>query len=151
MCRESHGYLNSSSFNMWTCMLCYNYLFQHRKSVMLEPNWNKIYPRLIGKNMTTVQSMQFITDLENSAHTEKICKTLTPTDCVLWKSCCQSASKCCSSQIHKRSDTIRNGSCPMTWDGFGCFLDTPMGTIATITCPQYIEYGFSSGLNQIHI
>lgn len=33
----------------------------------------------------------------------------------------------------------RQKYCPRTWDGFGCFRDTPAGQTASINCPLYID------------
>ncbi|KAL5007022.1 hypothetical protein ScPMuIL_015828 [Solemya velum] len=60
-------------------------------------------------------------------------------DCQRWTLCCTKAAECCERQIETRNTSNDQLVCPRTWDGYGCFDDTPVGTNAEILCPSYIE------------
>jgi len=150
-CRDTFGHFNVSVFNLWTCTLCYNYLFHRKSSLPLEPNWNPNSPKLLLRsNVSKFKFDYVIADLTQADQTDFICKTVQTSDCNLWKSCCQSAEKCCQSQ-RSNTDKSKNDVCQRTWDGFGCFEDTKAGETATIVCPEYIEHGFTSGMYIVNI
>ncbi|XP_045169425.1 calcitonin gene-related peptide type 1 receptor-like [Mercenaria mercenaria] len=128
VCRDSFGLLNNSIFNVWTCSLCYMYLFPTEK---LKFNFNRISPGLIDVDVRNASDLK---------STEYICDSLDEYDCTRWKDCCRSAEQCCQHQRDTPFPTKKK-VCPRTWDGYSCFEDTYPGDTAKISCPSYMKYG----------
>lgn len=145
LCRDAFGYFNTSVFQLWTCSLCYSYLFQ--ETSLLRPNLNRDYPRLLRNNSGRIsEDLSIIPDINDADRVSEICSYLDKTNCERWKACCTSAISCCEKQSHL--DVSEDVSqCPATWDGFMCVDAAKTGTTSTLTCPDFIEYGFSSGRN----
>lgn len=139
LCRDTFGYLNSSLFQLWTCSMCYSYLFH--KSAHLRPNFDKRNPKLLHNLTTDIQEV--LPDIHDYQSVSEICSFLDKTNCERWKDCCSAAVSCCERQLNAFPTT--DLKCPMTWDGFGCVDSTDPGTNSIIECPDFIEYGFSSG------
>ncbi|XP_048754415.2 calcitonin gene-related peptide type 1 receptor-like [Ostrea edulis] len=73
-----------------------------------------------------------------------VCSDLSDRECSDWRSCCSEAEVCCERQRkqQKIADVI---SCPSTWDGYGCFMETLGGSVAEIGCPSYVKHRKTSG------
>ncbi|XP_045169747.2 calcitonin gene-related peptide type 1 receptor-like [Mercenaria mercenaria] len=138
VCRDSFGLLNNSIFNVWTCSLCYIYLFPKEK---LKFNYDRTSPGLIDVD---VRSGYIRKDASDIKSTEYICDSLDEHECTRWKDCCRSAEQCCQ---HQRDTPLptKKKFCPRTWDGWGCFDDTDPGDTVKISCPSYIKYGSLQG------
>ena len=170
LCRDSFGYFNASIFQLWTCSMCYYYVFP--ESTHLQPNWDKNDPLLVGINSynNTTTDINIVPNINNPTNALNVCNFLDRLNCDRWKGCCQSAVKCCQQQLltsytferrcRKRGNRITYDTscpdtwsgrytsdvkCPKTWDGFGWVEQTDAGTSKAIKCPDFIEYGFSSG------
>ncbi|CAC5393523.1 unnamed protein product [Mytilus coruscus] len=141
LCRDTFGYLNSSLFQLWTCSMCYSYLFH--KSAHLRPNFDKQNPKLLY-NLTKATQEVILPDIHDDQSVSEICSFLDKTNCERWKDCCTAAMSCCERQINAFPTSTTDLKCPMTWDGFGCVDSTNPGTNSIIECPDFIEYGFSS-------
>lgn len=145
LCRDTFGYFNSSAFSLWTCSLCFTYLFP--KSKYLRFNWEQDQPRLFSNKSDAVEYFQ--TNIRSSEDKTKICSHLSEPDCERWQSCCKSAISCCNKQSSYRSSSGKY--CPLTWDGFSCVDQAKPGALSTINCPEFIQFGFSSGKLSYHI
>ncbi|XP_076090371.1 calcitonin gene-related peptide type 1 receptor-like [Mytilus galloprovincialis] len=119
--------------------MCYSYLFH--KSAHLRPNFDKRNPKLLHNLTTDIQEV--LPDIHDDQSVSEICSFLDKTNCERWKDCCSAAVSCCERQLNAFPTT--DLKCPMTWDGFGCVDSTDPGTNSIIECPDFIEYGFSSG------
>ena len=96
LCRDSFGYFNASIFQLWTCSMCYYYLFP--ESTHLQPNWDKNDPLLVGINSynNTTTDINIVPNISNPTNALNVCNFLDRLNCDRWKGCCQSAVKCCS-------------------------------------------------------
>lgn len=138
-CRDRIGLFPEEVFKLWTCSMCYSYLFPD--AVPLTPNGSKNFPKLDAWN----GSASYTPDIENSTSKDLICATLSSDDCRRWSSCCIAALMCCQRQISITFYDPPGHYCPPTWDGFSCFEATRAGTKAIISCPSYIDQAVPSG------
>ncbi|XP_048247536.1 calcitonin gene-related peptide type 1 receptor-like isoform X1 [Haliotis rufescens] len=136
-CRDRYGVLPLPTFKVWSCTMCFSYLF--RDQFELRANLPK--PELVAVNGSRYQSgTTFLPDIENNTVVDVICGALNAEDCERWTSCCHAALKCCHRQNRLPPPDPQGQYCPRTWDGFGCFDDTPAGQKTNIKCPAYIEH-----------
>ncbi|XP_052812035.1 calcitonin gene-related peptide type 1 receptor-like [Mya arenaria] len=135
VCRDSYGvFANLSVFNIWTCSLCYVYLFPNGP---LRFNYNVSNPGLIKVENIISGNIHIET-------TSDVCESLGGYDCERWRDCCQAADTCCTRQRSISPDS-RLGHCPRTWDGWSCFDDTSPGKCVRLSCPSYVQYGSLKG------
>ncbi|KAK7494278.1 hypothetical protein BaRGS_00014560, partial [Batillaria attramentaria] len=197
LCRDRMGAFNATFFRLWSCSMCYSYLFHESNPAFTSnmPDGHQlvglpVVPRLGGLVVSP--------DVDDPDAMSVVCSTLRSAECDRWTRCCKAAEECCREQLmtpypgtdHSRSrssreekvgvrfspgsaasllqadpdsegyqsdghgatfqmGTLHGGGtggpqpspryCPRTWDGFGCFRDTPAGQTASIYCPAYID------------
>ncbi|KAK0070565.1 calcitonin gene-related peptide type 1 receptor, partial [Biomphalaria pfeifferi] len=138
-CRSKSGSYIKEEFKLQACARCYSFITQSR-DVTFHPS----HPFLVVMNNQTKfpQWTILIPDTENSTWAEKICRTTSTEMCFLWKKCCEDAVSCCERQLTLGAQ--ENGTCPRTWDGYGCWDDTAPGTTVYISCPSFLQYAISS-------
>lgn len=135
-CRVRIGDLKGALFKLWTCSMCYTYLF--RDSGELQSDKYK----LVYKNKSASQNRgYFIPDIDNETTVAAVCQSLKSNneDCHRWVSCCRSAIKCCEKQQRRIKTDHNKGYCPQTWDGYSCVDTTRAGTKVYLECPSYIS------------
>ncbi|KAK3590585.1 hypothetical protein CHS0354_021859, partial [Potamilus streckersoni] len=141
-CRDTLGNFNESVFALWTCSLCYSYLFPNGH---YKPSMNLDKPSLIpfGNPVGNLSSYNAVyPDIKSETSLKIACVSLDGKDCQRWKSCCRSAVQCCERQLMMQSGPQSGGKlCPRTWDGWGCFDDTSPSQTVSIRCPSFIKYG----------
>ncbi|XP_048247585.1 calcitonin receptor-like [Haliotis rufescens] len=143
-CRDRIGLFPEEVFKLWTCSMCYSYLFPD--AVPLTPNGSKNFPKLDTWN----GSASYTPNIENSTSKDLICATLSNDDCRRWSSCCIAALMCCQRQISITFYDPPGHYCPPTWDGFSCFEATRAGTKAIISCPSYIDQAVPTAIASKH-
>ncbi|KAK6166273.1 hypothetical protein SNE40_023009 [Patella caerulea] len=138
VCRDRYGDFSPGIFNLWTCAMCYHYLFQDKKE--LRVNW-PLGSSLKATNSSLFHEGQVIyTDITNQTVSRLVCRTLDEYNCKRWRQCCLAAVTCCEKQLlDKRFVPVRPGYCPQTWDGFSCVNEVLKGNTVYITCPPYID------------
>ncbi|CAL1527689.1 unnamed protein product [Lymnaea stagnalis] len=138
-CRSKFGNFVPEEFKFHACSRCYFYITQSR-----DVHFHPSLPYLVVLNNQTVypQWTILIPDADNSTLADRVCKTTSPDMCVRWKKCCEDATQCC--ERHMSSPPQENGTCPRTWDGYGCWDDTKAASTAYISCPVFLQYSMSS-------
>ncbi|ESP04240.1 hypothetical protein LOTGIDRAFT_170937 [Lottia gigantea] len=141
-CRDRYGEFSKGMFNLWTCAMCYHYLFQDKME--LRVNWPHGHTLTAGNSSES--SIIIYPDIYNHSVTSLVCKTLDTRDCNRWTECCKAAAKCCEKQLHERLPAkIGDDSCPRTWDGFSCVDAAKKRTTVYLACPSYIEQRSAMG------
>lgn len=94
-CRDRLGVFNATFFRLWSCSMCYTYLFQDSN-----PAFFSRLPH--GHQLLSTQSTSpgFVVspDIDNVIAVGTICLTLEDEDCERWKRCCRAAELCCQEQ-----------------------------------------------------
>ncbi|XP_050418451.1 calcitonin receptor [Patella vulgata] len=135
MCRDRVGLFNVAFYKLWTCAMCYSYLF--RNEMELQSNGNI---GLVSVNGTVFPpGTTLYPHIDNQTGMDMVCETLDSYDCYRWTSCCENAMSCCDRQRSTANYSGPGKYCPRTWDGFGCFDDTPASDVSYIKCPEYID------------
>lgn len=138
VCRDRVGYLSSSLFKLWTCSMCYQYLYRGTGSLRQEG-----YKLRYDNSSTMGTNGYIIPDILNATVITCVCNELYRhgEDCNRWVSCCRSSIQCCQEQEkndHGETQMVYEG-CPPTWDGFTCVPKTNGGQRLYIDCPPYIS------------
>ena len=152
-CHDRHGSVPINIHNLRSCTLCYAYLFPIGKSLVpMGQNLEYLSPRkdstMISISTADLEQYQTLTnpimsDIQNETNWRTICSTLNDDECTRWKSCCNSATRCCQSQL-KMPEEIPIGYCHRTWDGYSCWKDTPPDTYEYTQCPEFIEHSIAT-------
>ena len=148
MCRDRMFQLPVSVFNVYTCSMCYQFLF---REPALTPQRTKpwmLQPSEAGRQKFPA-NFSVIADVNDATSTNSVCSTLSHTDCSQWTDCCKAAIDCCQRQLatplRNLTSLTSDAFCPRTWDGFGCFEDALPSTRNYLSCPSYIEHGSPRG------
>ncbi|ELU17271.1 hypothetical protein CAPTEDRAFT_192849 [Capitella teleta] len=136
-CRQRDGILPFDTFALHSCANCYGYLFPYKEL--------RAYKEfLISVNGGQFPRTTFIrADMHSIKYTNAICSTLNYDECQRWQSCCQEAENCCLNMAYNQQEYDPEHfkvTCPRTWDGFGCWGDTPASTTVSISCPIFITH-----------
>ena len=135
-CRISLGTFNASFYNIWTCSLCYTYLFPNSEF--------KTSDNISQPGLRTFSEITYHPDVTSLDSLEPMCSELGTTDCDRWKDCCEIAVKCCERQL-ENTTYLAEPACPSTWDGWTCFdVAQPSSTVQTV-CPRFLKYGNLDG------
>ena len=126
MCRDRFGTFSVGVFHVWTCSLCYNYLFPH--SSHPQPSSSSSSPSstlLMGIASPTGEEVY--PDVSNTTSLTTICSWLEEGQCTRWLQCCHAAASCCRRQItnmlrpvglyNETSTRLGNGSNVMVAEG----------------------------------
>lgn len=133
-CRDRQSILAYDKFALHSCANCYAFLFQNNKE--LTAHEGRLFS-VHGHVLTYIPA-----DRHNLTHRDAICSTLSPEECQMWQSCCQAAEDCCQSTAYEQQaydDSHLKEICPRTWDGIGCWGDTPASSMVSIRCPSFIS------------
>ena len=139
-CRISHGTFNSSMFNIWSCSLCYSYLFPSADF--------KTWDNLSEPGLRTLSGKTFYPDIKQTETLDPMCSNLGESDCNRWIDCCETAVKCCERQL-KNTTYHEETFCPPTWDGWSCFDPTQPGSTVKSYCPRFLKFGNIEGKHSI--
>ncbi|GFR70043.1 histone-lysine N-methyltransferase SETMAR [Elysia marginata] len=139
LCRTKQGGFTPAQFDIHTCAWCYLFITQS-EDMIVHPIQQTLV--VIGNQSVFPQWTILVPDAENDTLANRICQTTGRETCTRWKSCCSEARACCKRQL--LSPPGQNGSCPRTWDGYGCWDDTGPGTTVYLGCPSFLEYSSSS-------
>ena len=152
-CTDRHGAFPVSVYNLRSCTLCYTYLFPEGKPLVhMGPNYEYLGPRpdyaMVNASTTDGGKYHRVnkpvkSDIQNETAWQTICSTLSDHHCTQWRACCNSALKCCQSQL-KMPKEMPNGYCHRTWDGYSCWKDTPPDTYEYNQCPDFIEHSIAT-------
>lgn len=138
VCRDRIGYLSSTMFNLWTCSMCYRYLY--RGTGNLRPEGYKLK---YVNNFTSDTTGFILPDIMNNTVISFVCNELDThgEDCDRWLSCCRSSIQCCKEQERVEQGDVQQpyNGCPPTWDGFTCVPHTNGGKRLYLDCPPYIS------------
>ncbi|XP_052792338.1 calcitonin gene-related peptide type 1 receptor-like [Mya arenaria] len=145
ICRDRFFELPVNIFNVFSCSMCYKYLFHTGNK--LTPLTEKPWMLVPTVNARTHYSANFsvLADVKDENYRDVICSSLDHDDCTRWVDCCQAAVRCCQNQLSTPLSNVTSGVfCPRTWDGFSCFDDVLPSTQVQLSCPSYIEHGSTS-------
>lgn len=144
ICRDRYLKLPVTLFRLFTCSMCYKYLFHSGSD--LQPHSQQ--PWILVPSVESdhyQQNFSVLADVHNVTLRGQICDSLTRDDCKRWTDCCYAAIDCCSEQLRTPTVNAADGLyCPRTWDGYGCFKDTVPGSRTYIPCPSYVAYSDKS-------
>ncbi|XP_052792350.1 calcitonin gene-related peptide type 1 receptor-like [Mya arenaria] len=151
ICRDRLFELPVNIFNLFSCSMCYKYLFhtENKLSPQIEKPWmlvaTKYWPTHYAENFSV------LADVKEAKYRDVICSSLNRDDCTRWMDCCQAAIRCCQKQLSTPlSNFTSNVFCPRTWDGYSCFDDALPSTTVEVACPSYVEYGSTSAYAYKH-
>ncbi|KAK3754952.1 hypothetical protein RRG08_004072 [Elysia crispata] len=139
LCRTKFGEYSPASFNIHACGHCYGFITRS-EDIIMHPLFQQLV--VLGNQSVFPQYTLLTPNDENITMANRICQTVSRDTCSRWKSCCRDARACCRRQLH--SPAGKNGSCPRTWDGWGCWDDTPPEATVYIGCPSFLEHSMSS-------
>lgn len=164
LCRDSMGISDFSVYQLWTCSMCYFFLFQ--PDPHLTPNGPNASTLISRKGSVYPEGTVILPDIDDRLAVDQVCQSLTGSECSQWTSCCRAARQCCYNQnvSPNRSKNALEKSgirseyygktyghaekgCPGTWDGYGCWNSTLAGTRVQITCPSYIPRSGPAGMS----
>ena len=147
MCRDRLFDLPVAIFNVFTCSMCYKYLFHFDNQLTPHPSqpW-KLVPSPFGMDNYSA-NFSVVADVTNVTSRDFVCDALSAEDCTRWMDCCYAAIACCESQLSTptRNLSVSDPFCPRTWDGYGCFGDTEPSSRAYLQCPSYVEHSSITG------
>lgn len=138
--------LTATMFQVFTCSMCYRYLFHFESQLSPSPKepW-KLVPSQSGMENYSA-NFSVSADVTNKTSRDLVCNSLTDEDCSRWMDCCYAAIACCRRQLSTPLRNVNDGHfCPRTWDGYGCFDDTKPSSRAYLQCPSYVEHASTSG------
>ncbi|XP_045169718.2 calcitonin gene-related peptide type 1 receptor-like isoform X3 [Mercenaria mercenaria] len=144
VCRERFFELPVALFRLFSCSMCYKYLFHTGNE--LQPHSQQPWTLVPTKDSDNYsQNFSVIADVSNVTSRDLICNSLIGDDCKRWTDCCYAAISCCQKQLATAKRNLSESAfCPRTWDGYGCFGDTDSDTRTYISCPSYIEHADTS-------
>ena len=145
VCRDRYGNLPVVVFKLFTCSMCYKYLFHTGNELMPHEKkpWNLVP---VAGSEAYRSDLSLGADITNQTVKDIVCSSLTDENCSRWTECCQAALLCCREQLASPRRNESEGSfCPRTWDGYGCVGDTDPGQRVWISCPSYVEHASVSG------
>ena len=139
-CRSRYGELSVVLFKLFSCSMCYKYLFHTGNQLVPEAKQPWKLTSVTGNNLS------INADVTNQTVKDIVCNTLTEENCSRWTDCCYAAISCCQAQLATPNTNASEGPfCPRTWDGYACFGDTFPGNRVHIACPSYVEHASVSG------
>ncbi|WAQ94299.1 CALRL-like protein [Mya arenaria] len=143
-CRDRLFELPVNIFNVFSCSMCYKYLFHTGNK--LTPQIEKPWMLVPAENARTQYADNFsvLADVKDAKNRDVICNSLNRDDCTRWMDCCKAAIRCCQKQLSISQSNVSSGLCPRTWDGYSCFDDVMSSTRVQLSCPSYIEHGSTS-------
>lgn len=145
LCRDRFLDLPAALFRLFSCSMCYKYLFYVDNELTPHTNQPWTLIPIPGSNVYS-QNVSVIADVMNMTSVDFVCNSLTDDDCKRWTDCCSAAISCCQKQLSTPKRNVSTGAfCPRTWDGYGCFEDTMPSTRAYVSCPGYVEHASTSG------
>lgn len=139
LCRTKYGSFAPAQFDMHACAWCYQFITQSLE-MRVSPTLHSLV--VVGNQSIYPQWTILVPDAENASLANRVCKTISRDTCSRWKSCCSAARSCCKRQL--LLPPRQNGSCPRTWDGYGCWDDTRPETAVYISCPSFLQFSSSS-------
>ena len=152
-CIDRYGEAPTRIYNLRSCTLCYVYLFPEGKTLgPAGPNYEYLSPisnaALVNVSSIDAETYNTVTspiesDVLNETAWRAVCSTLNGDECTRWKACCRSAQACCARQL-KMPDEVPAGYCHRTWDGWGCWGDTPPDSYGYNQCPDFIEHSMTT-------
>ena len=152
-CRDRFGEWPEFTFWLQSCVMCHTFLFSHTKA---SQNQSRIFSLLqvrldvVGPNATVLSARHSIAR-ENLVF-DDICAAVKMSDvnCDRWLTCCDAAQECCRKQISaaNRNYSSTHAQCHSTWDGLRCWDATPADTIASQSCPHYMDHALPSRKNR---
>ncbi|XP_005089839.2 calcitonin gene-related peptide type 1 receptor [Aplysia californica] len=144
-CRSKFGNFRPEEFRLHACAWCYRYMTQSM-DFGVHPTMHYL---VVVNNLTIYpQWTILVPDSENATLAALICQTTSSDLCMRWKSCCREARRCC--QHHLAAPPQENGTCPRTWDGYGCWEDTRPDTTVYNSCPSFLQFSISSRYAEKH-
>lgn len=136
-CRSKFGVFTPDNFDLHACAWCYFFLYPGYK---LKPHPLGHYLINQVNQSNYAQTYQIvIPDITNETSVKLICSSLNSDECERWKLCCTMAADCCQTQLEASNSDV-NSSCPVTWDGFGCWQEGTPGEISRISCPLFLPF-----------
>lgn len=103
-CRDRFGVFNATFFKLWTCSMCYTYLFHDSSPafITIPPNGHQLValPSSPHPPGLTVQA-----DVDDPVVVDLVCATLGGAGCNRWTSCCRAAQQCCEEQAKQSSSS----------------------------------------------
>lgn len=117
--------------------MCFEYLVRSRDVKVV----HKFLPYLYVLYNVTPEVLEhsvLVPNITNPSDVSKICSTVSDVTCERWRECCHAANDCCREQLE--TPQAPNGSCPKTWDGWGCWEEAEAGTDRYIACPGFLQF-----------
>lgn len=144
VCRDRYGDLPVVLFRLFSCSMCYKYLFHTGNQLM--PHDKQPWKLVPVAGSSYNRNLSINVDITNQTVRDIVCGSLSDENCSRWTDCCQAALKCCQEQLATpRRNESEGAFCPRTWDGYGCFGDADPGQRAQIYCPSYVEHASING------
>ncbi|XP_076461694.1 calcitonin gene-related peptide type 1 receptor-like [Babylonia areolata] len=115
VCRDRFGTFSVGVFQVWTCSLCYKYLFPKllpspsptssssypSTSSLPPPSPSFSFPRA-PQGLSIVSpggEVEVVPDVNNASTFQQVCSWLEPAQCHRWMQCCHAAVLCCQRQL----------------------------------------------------
>ncbi|CAG2251990.1 CALCR [Mytilus edulis] len=133
-CHSRLGYHDPATFDLYSCAWCYDFLFSVNGKTLSA----SIHEPYLRETDQTIADYYLVPDITDNGNFSRICSTLTNDECKRWHACCMNAHDCCGRQLS--APPVTNGTCARTWDGWGCWDDTPPSTSVYLSCPAYISF-----------
>lgn len=133
-CHSRLGYHDPATFDLYSCAWCYDFLFSVNGKTLSA----SIHEPYLRETDQMIADYYLVPDITDNGNFSRICSTLTNDECKRWHACCMNAHDCCERQLS--APPVTNGTCARTWDGWGCWDDTPPSTSVYLSCPAYISF-----------
>ncbi|XP_076460867.1 calcitonin gene-related peptide type 1 receptor-like isoform X2 [Babylonia areolata] len=100
VCRDRFGVFNTTFFKLWTCSMCYTYLFQDSSPAFtLLPNDHRLVALPSSASSSSLPpGLTLAANVDDPEVVQWVCSTLDGAGCGRWKDCCRAAEACCREQ-----------------------------------------------------
>ncbi|KAK7110000.1 hypothetical protein V1264_013941 [Littorina saxatilis] len=143
-CRDRFGEFNVSFFKLWSCSMCYTYLFHDYSpsfaSQMPNAHILRALPSSPHPPGLTLQA-----NVDDPQVVDQVCATLDQVACDKWTACCRAAEQCCKDQ--SASLTSQPPSFPLTQ---GRSVTHEQGTVGGISFRTLNPGGGLEGSETLH-
>ena len=134
-CRDRMGVFNATFFRLWSCSMCYTYLF-HDAGPSFTTNLPNGHQLVALPTSPHPPGLTVVADVGDPAVVAVVCAGLRPSDCDRWTACCHAADRCCRLQVGgQQTDGDQVSGVQSLWPGAPPFSTTRDSTGQT---PSYL-------------
>lgn len=127
--------------------MCYFYLVKSNPKFVKRTGCRHDYQRTVclGENIGS-GNVCFCPSLDDTMSMADIYNSISDKSLAnKWIMCCEDANECCQHQLStaytEENQSEHMGLCPKVWDGWMCWNDTAIGTVAVQSCPRFLDLG----------